>query len=151
MGRESTSGHGVDAHSGPCRRSPRFRMATTVAGVTAMGGEMILDLEPISGIKRTVKAHVLDWGPQVYQVILGADALCSLGTRVTARSGGWRVKVGNKRFSPVAVLGVADYVGAAVVRSPDAVNPQNVREKFRGVFYVEGDPIPATGRFIILI
>ncbi|KAL1109929.1 hypothetical protein AAG570_014130 [Ranatra chinensis] len=99
-------------------------------------------------MKRTVKAHVLDWGPQVYQVILGADALCSLGARVTARAGGWRVKVGKKHFSPVAVLGGDDYVGAAVVRSPDAVNPQNVREKFQGVFYVEGDPIPATGRVV---
>ncbi|KAL1123015.1 hypothetical protein AAG570_002103 [Ranatra chinensis] len=120
--------------------------ATTVAGVTAMGGELVLDLEPISGLKSTVKAHVLDWGPQTYQVILGADALRSLGARVTTGSGGWRVKVGNRRFSSVVVLGGADYVGAAVVRSPDAVNPQNIREKFRGVFYVKGDPLPATGR-----
>ncbi|KAL1130255.1 hypothetical protein AAG570_013193 [Ranatra chinensis] len=70
--------------------------ATTVAGITAMGGELVLDLKPISGLKRTVKAHVLDWGPQTYQVILGADALCSMGARVTTGSGGCRVKVGKQ-------------------------------------------------------
>ncbi|KAL1131341.1 hypothetical protein AAG570_010959 [Ranatra chinensis] len=56
--------------------------ATTVAGVTPMGGKLEIDLEPISGVKRTVLAHVLDWGPQNYQIILGADALCLLGARV---------------------------------------------------------------------
>ncbi|KAL1131197.1 hypothetical protein AAG570_010815 [Ranatra chinensis] len=54
--------------------------ATTVPGVTAIGGtKLVLDLKPTSRVKRTIKAHVLDCGPQNYQVILGADALCSLG------------------------------------------------------------------------
>ncbi|KAL1129521.1 hypothetical protein AAG570_012466 [Ranatra chinensis] len=34
------------------------------------------------------------------------------------------------------------------IRSPDAVNHLNVREKIRGVFHLEGDPIPATGRVL---
>ncbi|KAL1129718.1 hypothetical protein AAG570_012662 [Ranatra chinensis] len=125
MGRESASGHGVVAHSGPYRRGPCFRWLGAV-----MGGEAILDLEPVSGVEGTVKAHVLDWGPPNYQVILGADAL-----RCVARE-----------LGSVAVVACADYVGAAIVRSADAVNPQNVRYKFQMVFYVEGDPIPATGR-----
>ncbi|KAL1140054.1 hypothetical protein AAG570_007031 [Ranatra chinensis] len=61
--------------------------------------------------EKTVKAHVMDWGPPTYHVILGADALRPLGARVTAGSGEWRVR-------------------------------------FRKVFYVEGDPIPITGRAI---
>ncbi|KAL1109918.1 hypothetical protein AAG570_014152 [Ranatra chinensis] len=108
------------------------------------GGEGVsLSIEGV-----TAKAYVLDWGSQNYQATLGADALRSMGARLTTGSGGWRVKVGNRRFGSVAVLGGADYVGAAVVRSPDAVNPRKVREKFRGVFYVEGDPIPATRRVV---
>ncbi|KAL1123026.1 hypothetical protein AAG570_002114 [Ranatra chinensis] len=98
--------------------------ATTVAGIVPMRGEIKLNLEPISGVKRTVKAHVMDWGPPTYQVILGADALRPLGARVTAGSDEWRVSMWG----------------------PDAVTPKNVRDKFREVFYVEGDPIPATGR-----
>ncbi|KAL1139229.1 hypothetical protein AAG570_006215 [Ranatra chinensis] len=88
----------------------------------------------------------MDWGPPTYQVILGADALGPLGARVTAGSDEWRVRLGKKRYRSVKLVTKGEYVGAAVVRSPDAVTPKNVRDKFREVFYVEGDPIPATGR-----
>ncbi|KAL1130301.1 hypothetical protein AAG570_013239 [Ranatra chinensis] len=73
-------------------------------------------------------------------------ARLNTGARVTTGSGGWRVKVGKRCYSSLAVVAGEDYVGAAVVRSPDAVNSRNVKERFQGAFYVEGGSIMATGR-----
>ncbi|KAL1130322.1 hypothetical protein AAG570_013260 [Ranatra chinensis] len=75
--------------------------AATVAGITAIGGELALYLQPISGLKRTVQAHVLDWGPQNYQVILGADAMRSLGARVVGGSK-WGIGASVRLQCPVA-------------------------------------------------
>ncbi|KAL1123041.1 hypothetical protein AAG570_002129 [Ranatra chinensis] len=85
-------------------------------------------------------------GPPTYQVILGADALRPLRARVTAGSDEWRVRLRKTCYRSVKLVTKGEYVGAAVVRSPDAVTSKNVRDKFHEVFYVEGDPIPATGR-----
>ncbi|KAL1129511.1 hypothetical protein AAG570_012456 [Ranatra chinensis] len=43
-------------------------------------------------MRRTVKAHVLDWGLQAYQIILGTNALRPLGDRVVAGKGFWKAK-----------------------------------------------------------
>ncbi|KAL1141023.1 hypothetical protein AAG570_000949 [Ranatra chinensis] len=85
-------------------------------------------------------------GAPTYQDILGADALRPLRARVTAGSDEWRVRLGKNRYRSVKLVTKGEYVGAAVVRSPDAVTLKNVRVKFREVLRVEGDPIPATGR-----
>ncbi|KAL1124291.1 hypothetical protein AAG570_002059 [Ranatra chinensis] len=39
-----------------------------------------------------------------------------------------------------------DYIGTAIVGPRGYINPANVLKRFRDEFYVEGDPIPATGR-----
>ncbi|KAL1138340.1 hypothetical protein AAG570_008404 [Ranatra chinensis] len=98
--------------------------ATTVAGFGPMRREIKMNLGPISGVIRTVKSHVMDWGPPMYQVILGADTLRPLGARMTAGSGEWRVRLGKTRYRSVKLVTKGEYVWAAVVRSPDVVTPK---------------------------
>ncbi|KAL1129525.1 hypothetical protein AAG570_012470 [Ranatra chinensis] len=50
-------------------------VATTVSGPTSLRCEIVLSLEGLSGRKRSVIAHVMDWTSNEYEVILGTDAL----------------------------------------------------------------------------
>ncbi|KAL1139251.1 hypothetical protein AAG570_006237 [Ranatra chinensis] len=52
---------------------------------------------------------------------------------------------GGPEYHAVKLMANTRYVGAAVMKSSNFITPTNVMERFRQVFYTEGDPILATG------
>ncbi|KAL1139976.1 hypothetical protein AAG570_006953 [Ranatra chinensis] len=135
---------------GNCGRQSQVKLctcvATTVAVLTPLSGELVLSLKGLSGKNRSVVAHVMDCASNENDATLGTDALRCVKGSVQMRRYDWIVRLGTMRYRSEGGVSRSRYVGAAVVKKMDHISADNVTQHFEAVFHTEGEPLSVTGR-----
>ena len=121
----------------------------TVAGVKPLVGEVRVDFKCLVGEDLQLCVHVAEIPSTRYDVILGCDIMEKVKSYSSTRNGKWRIILGRKKYQAGRMIQKKGHITVGSMhREEEEVESiaERVMSGFKGVFYVDGEPLTATGR-----
>ena len=124
-----------------------FCRMMTIAGERPLAGEVMLNCKKLTGVNTEVRVHVAQFQDNKFDAILGCDLLKRVDGWTRHAYGKWSIKLGKRKYSVRRTIDRDKHISVGCVSRLEPLEIGNkLRDKFKGIFYKEGEPLSATGR-----